>query len=866
MIKKSLSLFFIVTMALISFVLMSPNVYASKVVDVESQPVEYFDYVSEGEKTFLSIDDYPSQYKRESEVDEDNYIVEPYSWWQYVYDQYEYNDDFYRATYINTLGNISFNKTIYGTLHQYPFWYVTEWGDMKDVDFYRIVLTADSEFRVSLSNIPSGRNYELELYKLDDSKLKSGSGSVQILMKEAYDLIGESKNGSNISEYISVVAQAGEYVVKVYSVSGTSDHDFYRLNFQSLPNSYHPIQTISFNDLKNQGHKMAIWQSDFYPLGKSTLELQEDGDIGPYWKNADYVGDSSVNATIYQKLKEVEPTQLLQSAVYVWDPEIKAELRELYAGIYNSLNQIKTQGYNNVSILIEITSIGTGAASLAVTFSFHPAVGFTLGAYSLISSLIVNYVMPIEIEVNIDEALPYYAAYMNALEVGPNSNPNEIVCIRNYYRISEYQKNWYSEKRLIVDTTPRYYGTNSKVDENGSISWRGPLNSDGEYDQLFAGQIYGISTIEEMNHIIESTKKHVGPLVMPSIHEHSFHYTGSLDHHYLICECGEISSMCSLTPTVSNYNSDYHIYRCHGFQKLELHEKYFDGTSYRCSTSGCNWTQTVLKNHINTENYGYESQYFFDERIKDITTEDGINVTTKRLRTGIIENKLVMSAKRNNAGTAYMEYHFNHNISRVDYELALWSDNESLILNSSIRFEALNSNGIWVPLREFDAKTMSQNKDYLISYHTEIDFQSRAFRFIIETNQVQNENNRGRVVIGDVTVIRHHTHTYHSPYIAIGDAGHLATCSCGDTILQAHISGLHEPGDRYANCIRCNYLIDLWNGGPIIVIPNHNHDHESECTHEKHYDEDLDDVCVMIDVCCNNMIAIVQKEEELYEN
>jgi hypothetical protein len=75
---------------------------------------------------------------------------------------------------------------------------------MKDVDFYRIVLTADSEFRVSLSNIPSGRNYELELYKLDDSKLKSGSGSVQILMKEAYDLIGERVRMEAISLSILV--------------------------------------------------------------------------------------------------------------------------------------------------------------------------------------------------------------------------------------------------------------------------------------------------------------------------------------------------------------------------------------------------------------------------------------------------------------------------------------------------------------------------------------------------------------------------------------------------------------------------------------------------------------------------------------
>ena len=56
---------------------------------------------------------------------------------------------------------------------------------------------------------------------------------------------------------------------------------------------------------------------------------------------------------------------------------------------------------------------------------------------------------------------------------------------------------------------------------------------------------------------------------------------------------------------------------------------------------------------------------------------------------------------------------------------------------------------------------MSQDKGILINYFAEIDFLSKAFRFIVETNQVQNKNNRGRVVIGDIRVIRNHTHTYH---------------------------------------------------------------------------------------------------------
>ena len=108
-----------------------------------------------------------------------------------------------------------------------------------------------------------------------------------------------------------------------------------------------------------------------------------------------------------------------------------------------------------------------------------------------------------------------------------------------------------------------------------------------------------------------------------------------------------------------------------------------------------------------------------------------------------------------------------------------------------------------------------------------------------------------------------HTHIFSGPYIQAGEAGHLASCSCGATSLQAHIAGIHEPGDRYVNCIRCGYLIDLWSGGPIIIM-RHDHSHEDECTHDDHLHEAFDDMHDMMDMCCNNMVAIVKKEE-LYE-
>lgn len=109
-----------------------------------------------------------------------------------------------------------------------------------------------------------------------------------------------------------------------------------------------------------------------------------------------------------------------------------------------------------------------------------------------------------------------------------------------------------------------------------------------------------------------------------------------------------------------------------------------------------------------------------------------------------------MSAKRNNAGIAYLEYDLNQFVNGINYQLALWSDDESLIKDSYIALEYFDSNGTWVKAKEFYAKEMGQNKDSLINYSTKFDSFTSKIRFIVKTNAVANENNRGRVVIGRV--------------------------------------------------------------------------------------------------------------------
>lgn len=163
-----------------------------------------------------------------------------------------------------------------------------------------------------------------------------------------------------------------------------------------------------------------------------------------------------------------------------------------------------------------------------------------------------------------------------------------------------------------------------------------------------------------------------------------------------------------------------------------------------------------FKDIITFESYKFENQYYYHEIMKTIYSSNGNEIITNRLRTGYIsysgKQYLTLSAKRNNAGTAFIEYTFDKEITKINYELALWSTNEGLTRNSEICLEVLNSDNEWILIRKFNPSLMSTNKDFLVNYSNEILIKTYSFRFIIRTNDVTNENNKGRMVIGNIFI------------------------------------------------------------------------------------------------------------------
>ncbi|MDD6227023.1 MAG: hypothetical protein PUB23_04710, partial [Bacilli bacterium] len=60
--------------------------------------------------------------------------------------------------------------------------------------------------------------------------------------------------------------------------------------------------------------------------------------------------------------------------------------------------------------------------------------------------------------------------------------------------------------------------------------------------------------------------------------------------------------------------------------------------------------------------------------------------------------------------------------------------------------------GKWIDAIDFNLDTLSKNKDELDLFSYSFNSDVRKIRFLVHTNQVNYEKNKGRVVIGDITV------------------------------------------------------------------------------------------------------------------
>ena len=150
-----------------------------------------------------------------------------------------------------------------------------------------------------------------------------------------------------------------------------------------------------------------------------------------------------------------------------------------------------------------------------------------------------------------------------------------------------------------------------------------------------------------------------------------------------------------------------------------------------------------------------QGQYYFYEKQADIITSKGLKLSTNRLRCGYIDNQfLVLSAKRENAGLAFLEMNYDISVVSMTYELALWSGLEGLnITESDVRIEYKTLSGEWIPYSEgIPIYEMSTLKTLPKKYYISFPEATRGIKFVVRTNSPSGDRNKGRIVLGDMNL------------------------------------------------------------------------------------------------------------------
>lgn len=166
-------------------------------------------------------------------------------------------------------------------------------------------------------------------------------------------------------------------------------------------------------------------------------------------------------------------------------------------------------------------------------------------------------------------------------------------------------------------------------------------------------------------------------------------------------------------------------------------------------------SRNVLVTH---SDYHYEMQYFFEQRTLPVTAWN-YTFSTKRYRCGHItylgESFIVLSAKRENAGLAYLEYGFNHYVKGITIDISFWSSAELIYsYNSTIELQYMLDNYHWVTLYDFydSHPRISTIRQYPTRFFFPFPAETKDFRFIVTAPATGADVNKGRIVIGNLNV------------------------------------------------------------------------------------------------------------------
>lgn len=140
-------------------------------------------------------------------------------------------------------------------------------------------------------------------------------------------------------------------------------------------------------------------------------------------------------------------------------------------------------------------------------------------------------------------------------------------------------------------------------------------------------------------------------------------------------------------------------------------------------------------------------QYFFYNINQPVLLSDRETMQTNRLRASVIENNyLVLSPNRNGAGTAYLEFNFNHPVELLSFSSSLWSNSENIL---GQKFKIQYWDNSWIDYFEINLSDMSKSKDNLKIYKMLFPKNVTNIRFYSEHLFAGGNKNKGRICLDD---------------------------------------------------------------------------------------------------------------------
>ena len=412
------------------------------------------------------------------------------------------NDSFEQATVVyaltDTVGLTENHTDTSGTISQKT----SGWGPWKktyiDKDFFRYDIVVTGTFEVLLTNIPSGCDYDLRLYKMTNDT----STSYENMNFDSNYLI--SAKGGNTDERIFVDnVTPGTYYAVVYSYKDATwnNDSSYSLSFEQVLNQ---DRDEAYYDIKKGREEKkdlcAIWTSDYKPLGYTPASVS-NSESKVYFKNF------KTYPYIQQLYNYYETKDLMYAKLYIWDLELRATIYEIFNEMLESVrayNAWKDEENKKVNVTLGASSVALSAGSTIVSALEFAKIGAAVsavldplglglsiaGLVVSVASLIVCLTMPSPFSISKQNLREYLINAKAGLEVGQGTSDKEVVMLRYRYHFG------YESSKYYFDYSPLYRNDDHNLYNKNFINCF-------DDDSCISGSVKGCKSYDELKEFLK---------------------------------------------------------------------------------------------------------------------------------------------------------------------------------------------------------------------------------------------------------------------------------------------------------------------------------------------------------------------------